>query len=134
MKGRISLLIVAADESGWPVKLWVPVAMERKARTSQVATSHHAHDSYCVIPMCVRRLTESKKTCQTLNINSIFADHVSSAKCHYCTTSKAITDVSCADQLSFVQHVIHAPAVAPDLPVGVRLNQFWEIWASLADL
>ena len=37
-------------------------------------------------------------------------------------------DVSCVNQLSFVQNVTIVPIAAPDLPVGARLHQFWETW------
>ena len=44
---------------------------------------------------------------------------------------KYVKDVSCVDHLSFVQNVTNVPVVAPNLPVGARLHQFWEIWAAL---
>ena len=40
-------------------------------------------------------------------------------------------DVSCVDQLSFVQNVTNVPVDAPDLPVGARLHQCGETWATL---
>ena len=41
-------------------------------------------------------------------------------------------DVSCVDCLSFVKkNVTYVPTVAPDLPVGARLHQFWEKWEAL---
>ena len=39
---------------------------------------------------------------------------------------KYVKDVFCVDHLSFVQNVTNVPVVAPDLPVGARLHQFWE--------
>ena len=39
--------------------------------------------------------------------------------------------VSCVGQLSSVKCVTNAPTVAPNLPVGTRLHQFWEKWAAL---
>ena len=44
---------------------------------------------------------------------------------------KYVKDVSCVDQLSFVQTVRNVQVAAPDLPVGVRLYQFWETWEPL---
>ena len=43
---------------------------------------------------------------------------------------KSVKGVSCVDQLSF-QLVTNVHAVAQNLPVGVRLHQFWEIWATV---
>ena len=40
-------------------------------------------------------------------------------------------DVSCVDHLNSVNLVTNVPIVAPDLPVGARLHQFWEKWAAL---
>ena len=42
-----------------------------------------------------------------------------------------MNDVSCLDHLSVVQNVTNVPNVAPGLPAGARLHQFWEIWAAL---
>ena len=39
--------------------------------------------------------------------------------------------VSCVNQLSSVNLVTNVTNVAPDLPVGARLIQFWEKWAAL---
>ena len=42
-----------------------------------------------------------------------------------------MNDVSRVDHLSSVKCVTNVPTVAPDLPVGARLHQFWEKWAAL---
>ena len=39
---------------------------------------------------------------------------------------KSVKGVSCVDQLSSVKYVTNVPTVAPDLPVGARLQQFWK--------
>ena len=40
-------------------------------------------------------------------------------------------DISCIDHLSSVNLVTNVLTVAPDLPVGVRLHQFWEKWPAV---
>ena len=40
-------------------------------------------------------------------------------------------DVSSVGQLSFVQDVTNSPVAAPDLPVGARLQLFWEKWEAI---
>ena len=39
-------------------------------------------------------------------------------------------EVSCVDHLCSVNLVKNVQTVAPDLPVGARLHQFWEKWAA----
>ena len=51
--------------------------------------------------------------------------------CYHCQRIKCMKDVSCVDHLSSVNLVRNVPAVAPDLPVGARLHEFWEKWAAL---
>ena len=46
-------------------------------------------------------------------------------------SSKYVKDVSYVGHLRFVQNVTNIPVFAPDVPVGVRLHQFWETWAAL---
>ena len=50
--------------------------------------------------------------------------------CHK-TELKYVKDVSCVDQLSFVRPVTNVPTDAIDLPVGARLQQFWQTWIDL---
>ena len=40
-------------------------------------------------------------------------------------------NVSCVDQLCSVKHVPNVPNGTQNLPVGARLNQFWETWEAL---
>ena len=52
----------------------------------------------------------------------------------YCQSIREINhvkDVSCVDHLSFVQIVTNVPTVVTNLPVGARLQQFWEKWETL---
>ena len=120
-----------------------------------VPPSHHDHprassrinDNYCVTKLQTRLLAGS--TPQTLNTGSKLnvklpvASHVhtapghsqkkelspGSAGCH-CKNYKikSVKSVSCVTQLSCVQPVTNA---APDLPVGARLQNFWQTWLDL---
>ena len=52
----------------------------------------------------------------------------------YCQSIREINhvkDVSCVDHLSFVKIVTNVPTVVTNLPVGARLQQFWEKWETL---
>ena len=44
---------------------------------------------------------------------------------------KYVKDVFCVDQLSFVKPVTNVPTVASNLPVGARLQNFWQTWLDL---
>ena len=44
---------------------------------------------------------------------------------------KCVNNVSCVDQLCFVKLAPNVPNVVQNLPVGARLNQFWETWETL---
>ena len=44
---------------------------------------------------------------------------------------KYVNNISCVSQLCSVKHVPNFQTVAKDLPVGARLNQFWETWEAL---
>ena len=52
----------------------------------------------------------------------------------YCQSIREINhvnDVSCVDHLSSVKIVTNVPTVVTNLPVGARLQQFWEKWETL---
>ena len=52
----------------------------------------------------------------------------------YCQSIREINhekDVSCVDHLIFVKIVTNVPTVVTNLPVGARLQQFWEKWETL---
>ena len=52
----------------------------------------------------------------------------------YCQSIRKINhvkDVSCVDHLSCVKIVTNVPTVVTNLPVGARLQQFWEKWETL---
>ena len=42
-----------------------------------------------------------------------------------------MNSVSCVTQLSYVNHATCAPNVVPNLPVGARLQTFWQTWLKL---
>ena len=44
---------------------------------------------------------------------------------------KSVKSVSCVTQLSCVNPVSNVPNVAPNLPVGARLQNFWQTWLDL---
>ena len=48
-----------------------------------------------------------------------------------CQLLKYVNNVSCVDQLCFVKLAPNVPNVAQNLPVGARLNQFWETCKAL---
>ena len=56
---------------------------------------------------------------------------VNPSYCYHCQRIKCVKDVSCVDHLSSVNLLTKVPTVAPDLPVGTRLHQFWKKWAAL---
>ena len=116
----------------------------------QPRASSHINDNYCVTKLQTRLLAGS--TPQTLNTGSKLnvklpvASHVhtapghsqkkelspGSAGCH-CKNYKikSVKSVSCVIQLSCVQPVTNVKNAAPDLPVGARLQNFWQTWLDL---
>ena len=56
---------------------------------------------------------------------------VNPVNCQNYTEIKYVKDVSCVGHLSSVNLVTNVPTVAPDLPAGARLHQFWEKWVAL---
>ena len=88
-----------------------------------------------------RDLTSKSKTVNLL-VNSCVANAHSVTRlpqkkgvipnyCHNYTEIKYVKVVSCVGHLSSVNLVTNVPAVAIDLPVGVRLHRFWEKWEVL---
>ena len=85
----------------------------------------------------------SKRETVNLHVNSCVVSPVHFVKgypqkkganpvnCQNYTEIKYTKDVSCVDHLSSVNPVTDVPTVAPDLPVGTKLHQFWEKWAAL---
>ena len=143
MRGQISHLTKAAGLDSQPGKLLVHVAMGRKGLGSPPTTypgrprASHINDNYCIAPDFVTRLTKSRKTleqCQTLSVDSFVADHVPYVVGHpqkkglhpVVKSIMSVKGVYCVARSSFVQTVTNIPVVAQNLPVGDRLDQFWE--------
>ena len=139
MRGQRNHIIVASLTSRLG-KLLVPVVIGESTRASQVTTlQDQPRVSRCInyyfnVPVCARHLTNRKKTlksCQTLNVNSLVAGQLqkrglSPVIVQQAKPLKYVKDVSCVDQLSFVQNVRKVPVVALDLLIGARLHQFLE--------
>ena len=54
------------------------------------------------------------------------------ASCHYTNyTLRSVKSVSCVTQLSCAQPVTNVKNVASNLPVGARLQNFWQTWLDL---
>ena len=107
------------------------------------------NDNYCVNLLPDRLLTRTsalpRKTinCLTLNVKHLAANHVHSAPGHsqkrelspgsaVCYQSKRklkyVKGASSVIQLSCVQPVTNAMNVVSNLPVGARLQNFWQTW------
>ena len=116
----------------------------------QPRASSRINDNYCVTKLQTRLLAGS--TPQTinsglnLNVKLPVASHVHSAPghsqkrelspgsagCHYKSCKlKSVKSVSCVTQLSCVLPVTNVENVAPNLPVGARLQNFWKTWLDL---
>ena len=116
----------------------------------QPRASSRINDNYCVAKLQTRLLAGS--TPQTinsglnLNVKLPVASHVhtapghsqkrelspGSAGCHYKSCkSKSVKSVSCVTQLSCVLPVTNVKNAAPNLPVGARLQNFWQTWLDM---
>ena len=116
----------------------------------QPRASSRINDNYCVTKLQARLLAGSiPQTINTglnLNVKLPVASHVHSAPghsqkkelspgsagCHYKNCKlKSVKSVSCVTQLSCVQPVTTVTNAAPNLPVGARVQKFWETWLDL---
>ena len=87
---------------------------------------------------CTTLSVASKRETVNLHVNSCVVSPVHFAKGYpqkkgvnlinyqNYTEIKYVKDVSCVGHLSSVNVVTNVSTVAPDLPVGARLHQFWE--------
>ena len=110
------------------------------------------NDNYCVNLLPERLLTRTsaspRKTinCLSLNVKHLAVKHVHSAPGHSqkrelspgsadCYQSKSklkyVKGASSVIQLSCVQPVTNVMNVASNLPVGARLQNFWQAWLDL---
>ena len=116
----------------------------------QPRASSRINDNYCVAKLQTRLVAGSKpQTINTglkLNVKLPVASHVhtapgysqkrelspGSAGCHYKSYKlKSVKSVSGVTQLSCVQPVTNVENAAPNLPVGARLQNFWQTWLDL---
>ena len=116
----------------------------------QPRASSHINDNYCVTKLQPRLLAGS--SLQTiyifthLNVKPLVVSNVHTAPGHsqkkevspgavgcYCKdyTLKSVKSVSCVTQLSYVQPVTNVKNAAQNLPVGARLQNFWQTWLDL---
>ena len=118
--------------------------------------SSHINDNYCITMLQERLLAGSPSTLtQTMNtvLNSNVNCHVAknvhtapgpsqtkeispaSTGCYYkkCKLKyvKALKGVSCVIQLSCVEPVTNVATAVQNLPVGARLQNFWQTWLNL---
>ena len=131
-----------------------PLAGSSSREVEDVPPPHHdqprassrINDNYCVTKLQPRLLAGSiPQTINTglnLNVKLPVASHVHSAPsqkrelspgsagCHYKNCKlKSVKSVSCVTQLSCAQPV--TKNAAPTLPVGARLQNFWQTWLDL---
>ena len=116
----------------------------------QPRASRHLNDNYCVTKLQTRLLAgsipQTIDTCIKLNVKLPVVSHVHTAPGHsqkkelspgsagcYCKSYKlkSVKSVSCVTQLSCVQPVTNVKYTAPNLPVGARLQIFWQTWLDL---
>ena len=119
----------------------------------QPRASSRINDNYCVAKLQTRLLAgSSTPTRQTMN-TQVFANvncHVATpvytapglsqkkdvspgvADCHLKRCKlKSVKSVSCVTQLSCVKPVTNVKNVASNLPVGARLQNYWQTWLDL---
>ena len=111
--------------------------------------SSHINDNHCLTKYQGRLLAGSNTQEQTLNSLNVNLNVVNlatsapghsqkkgvspgTADCHYIKQElKYVNSISCVTQLCYVSHVTCAPYVVPNLPVGARLQTFWQTWLEL---
>ena len=114
----------------------------------QPRASSRINDNYCVTKLQARLLAGSPTTRQTLdtfsNVKFPVVHSVHTAPGHsqkrdpgsagcYCRENKLkyVKSVSCITQLCCVKPVTNLKSVASNLPVGARLQNFWQTWLDL---
>ena len=111
--------------------------------------SSRVNDSYCTTKLQTRLLARSTihtQTKDTLNVKFPVVPLATTApgqsqkkdlspgpvNCHYKKCKlKSVKSVSCVTQLSCVNPVSNVTNVAFNLPVGARLQSFWQTWVDL---
>ena len=155
MRGRIGSLTLR-NRTDRPGKMFLLTASidEGRENTSiphdQPRASSRINDNYCVTNLQARLLAGSthKKTLtfQDTVVNLNVVNHALSATGHPQRkgispglavvrnrdhTFKFVKGASCVTQLSCVQPVVNVLLVAKTLPVGSRLQNFWQTWLDL---
>ena len=116
----------------------------------QPRASSRINDNYCVTKLQTRLLAGSTPqtidSCIKLNVKLPVVSHVHTAPGHsqkkelsprsagcYCKSYKlkSVKSVSCVTQLSCVHPVTNVKNAAQNLPVGARLQNFWQTWLDL---
>ena len=111
--------------------------------------SSRINDNYCVTKLQTLEAGSTPQTintCLKSNVKLPVASHVHTAPGHsqkrelsprsagcHCKSYKlkSVKSVSCVTQLSCVQPVTTVKNAAPNLPVGARLQNFWQTWLDL---
>ena len=112
----------------------------------QPRASSRINDNYCVTKLQARLLAGSSPPTQTIDILNVKPHVVTnvhtapghsqkrelspgSAGCYYkgCKL-KSVKSLSCVTQLSYVQPVTNVKNAASNLPVGARLQKYWQMW------
>ena len=117
----------------------------------QSRVSSPINNSYCVTKLQEELLAGSQNSTRGQTINTNVNSHVVkvahtapghsqrkeispvSADCYYQKEYKLkyVKGVSCVTQLSWVKPVTNVKIDAPNLPVGARLQNFWQAWLDL---
>ena len=116
---------------------------------NQPRASSRINDNYCVTKLQAQLLAGSplpSQTIDSLNVKFHVVSNVHTAPGHsqkrelspgsggcYCKSYKlkSVKSVSCVTQLSCVQPVTNVKNDAQNLPVGGRLQNFWQTWLDL---
>ena len=115
----------------------------------QPRASSRINYNYCVTKLQARLLAGSSPPTQTIDILNVKPHVVTnvhtapghsqkrelspgSAGCYYKDCKlKSVKSVSCVTQLSYVQPVTNVKNAASNLPVGARLQNYWQTWLDL---
>ena len=106
---------------GWTEGLYICVRQDRKFQPFTSVSSKRETVNLHVNSCVVNIVLFAKGYPQKKGVNPSY--------CYHCQRIKYVKDVSCVDHLSCRNLVTNVPIVAPDLPVGARLHQFWGKWA-----
>ena len=101
------------------------------------------HVPFFPSPSCVKKTVKTQtQDSLSANLNAVNHVHfvqglsqkkdVSPVIVNHCKEKlKYVKNVCCVNQLSFVKPVTNVQHPAPNLPVGARLQNFWQTWLDL---